>query len=33
VDSLTHTGHVFNGHHGKEVGWARIDAWIRSLGR
>jgi pimeloyl-ACP methyl ester carboxylesterase len=32
VDSLTDTGHVFNGHLGKEVGWSHIDGWIRSLG-
>lgn len=29
VDTLANTGHVFNGHYGKERGWAAIDLWLR----
>ncbi|MCY1075622.1 alpha/beta hydrolase [Archangium lansingense] len=28
VDTLNNTGHVFNGHYGKERGWAAIDLWL-----
>jgi len=33
VDTLVKTGHVFNGHFSRNEGWARIDAWLRSLSR
>jgi pimeloyl-ACP methyl ester carboxylesterase len=33
VDTLANTGHVFNGHQGKERGWAAIDQWLRSVVR
>jgi pimeloyl-ACP methyl ester carboxylesterase len=33
VDTLGKTGHVFNGHYSRHEGWARIDAWLRSLSR
>ncbi|WP_375771812.1 alpha/beta hydrolase [Archangium gephyra] len=33
VDTLENTGHVFNGHYGKERGWAAIDQWLRRVVR
>lgn len=33
VDTLVNTGHVFNGHYGKERGWAAIDLWLRLVVR
>jgi pimeloyl-ACP methyl ester carboxylesterase len=33
VDTLANTGHVFNGHYGKERGWAAIDLWLRLVVR
>jgi len=33
VDTLANTGHVFNGHYGKERGWAAIDQWLRRVVR
>ncbi|HYO65942.1 MAG TPA: alpha/beta fold hydrolase [Archangium sp.] len=33
VDTLVNTGHAFNGHYGKERGWAAIDLWLRRVVR